>query len=436
MITSHPESAFGSVIDMDPALTGRVPAVAVLDLHLMKSAPRLILLLLSVGACRMQAIRPPPESVGSAPAAAPAPVSCRPERGQSITVEPARVRRCVIDVGSRNVKLVVASSEGDDPRSIRGERLCRSRLQLGEKTYDQKAHAARPLSPADQEALSKLLGEYAALCQQDGGQLIGAFATEWARRATNGAEIRDHLRASGIRLEVLSREDEARFGYLAATRGAPGKTVLDFGSRSLQISYWPRGAAAPVTASVPLGIDEAGDRFFGKKDFRRYAPARAAFTTAVRSELAPHIVGIRRAIRAGTLGPELFSLAENGDVPLALDGKLFDLRKGPPGVDERTYAERLKERAPSVNAQYGVVTAVLNARELTAFAKQLEGNTALFEELRSDRLKRIYGYKMLAMPALVAALAEDLSLTEVVLVPQEMPEGLLVEKLRATASNR
>jgi hypothetical protein len=416
---------------------------------------RLVPLLWLIGACRL--LQGPPASQptttpddGGAPIAnaapspaavdggavaatapAPVPVNCRPDRAQPITVAAGRLRRCVIDVGSRNVKLVVSSMAEDDPRSLQGERICRSRLQLGEKTFDQKAQAARPLSPADAEGLGKLLSDYAALCKQDGGELVGAIATEWARRATNADEVRTSVQAkSGVSMQILGREDEARYGYLAATRGAPGKTVLDFGSRSLQISYWPRGAAAPITSSVPLGIDEAGDRFFGKKEYRRYASARAAFVTAVRSELAPHIVAIRRAIRASTVSPELFSLAENGDIPLAIAGKLWHANKG---IDEAAYGALIKARTPTPNAEYGPVTAVIPPRELTTFAKSLESNNALYDELRSDRIKRIYGYKMLAVPALVAALAEDLKLEELVLVPQEMPDGLMIEKLRTAA---
>jgi hypothetical protein len=407
-----------------------VAEVAVLDLHLMKGALRVLLLLfveVGLGACRAV---PAPEA--PQPSAAPdggvAPVSCRPERRDPIKVGAGRLRHCVIDVGSRNVKLVVASMEDEDPRSIKSERLCRSRRQLGEKTFDQKAQAARPLSPADQQVLAKLLTDYAALCKQDGGELAGAIATEWARRASNGKEIVETMKASGVDLHILSREDEARYGYLAATRGAPGKLVLDFGSRSLQLSYWPRGSAAPATASIPLGIDEIGDRFFGKKEtFRKYGPARDAFVTALRSELAPHIAAIRRAFRASTLSPQLFSLAENGDVPLALDGKLWT---GAKGVDEATYSALVKARPATPTAEYGPVTVVLPPKELATFAKKVESDPKLFEELRSDRTKRIYGYKMLAFPALVAALAEDLKLEEVVLVPQEMPEGLLVSKLR------
>jgi hypothetical protein len=355
-------------------------------------------------------------------------VSCRPERSEPIKVAAGKLRHCVIDVGSRNVKLMVASMEDEDPRSIKSERFCRSRRQLGEKTFDQKAKASKPLSPEDQQALAMLLADYAALCKQDGGDLAGAIATEWARRATNGKEIVETMKGAGVDLHILSREDEARYGYLAATRGAPGKLVIDFGSRSLQLSYWPRGDKAPATASVPLGIDEVGDRFFGKKDdFRKYGPARDAFATAVRSELAPHIAAIRRAFKATTLSPQLFSLAENGDVPLALDGKLWSGNKG---VDEATYSSLVKGRPSSPTTEYGPVTVVLPPKELAAFAKKLETDNKLFEELRSDRLKRIYGYKMLAFPALIAALGEDLKLEEVVLVPQEMPEGLLVERMR------
>src|SRR3954470_4336798 len=117
----------------------------------MKSTLRVVLLLsigMGLGAC--QAI-PAPEAPQAAPTpdGGVAPVSCRPERGEPIKVGAGRLRHCVIDVGSRNVKLVVASTEDEDPRSIKSERLCRSRRQLGEKTYDQKAKASRPLSAED-----------------------------------------------------------------------------------------------------------------------------------------------------------------------------------------------------------------------------------------------------------------------------------------------
>jgi hypothetical protein len=387
--------------------------------------------LASIGLWLLVGCHPQPASQPPAPPAAgqgAAPVNCRPEESRSIPLGPGRARRCVIDVGSRNVKLLVASVRSGDLRSIAGDRICRSRQQLGEKTFDQKTQTARPLGPADQAALLRLAESYSALCRQDGGEMLGAIATEWARRAPNAADVSAaFLSKVGLPLEVLSRDREGTFGYLAATRGVPGKMVLDFGSRSLQLSNWPRKAAAPDAASLPIGIDEAGDRFFGKKEHRTYAAARAEFAAAIRAGLAPALKAMRAALRAQALSPELFSLAENGDVPLAVSGRLWDASHH--GVDEPTYGALLKSRSPGIHATYGYVTAVLTAQDFATLAKSLDSTPALFEELRSDRIKRIYGYKMLALPALIGVLAEDLGVETVVLVPQEMPEGLIVERL-------
>jgi hypothetical protein len=134
-------------------------------------------------------------------------------------------------------------------------------------------------------------------------------------------------------------------------------------------------------------------------------------------------------MRSGALAPELFSLGENGDVPLALAGKLWDpaTRKG---VDEASYSALLKARPPTTSPTFGTVTAVISAGELAALGRSLEQSPALFDELRGDRIKRVYGYKMLAVPAVVSALAEELGIETVVLVPQEMPDGLIVDQLR------
>jgi hypothetical protein len=364
------------------------------------------------------------------PPVAGAPVSCRPDRLNDEATAQGKSRVCVIDVGSRNVKLVVATVEEGDPRSLTEERVCRARLQLGEKTFDQTTRTARPLGDGDRESLVRLLADYLSRCQADGGRMLGAVATEWARRATNPDDIRRAVEArTGIALEILSREREGRYGYLAATRGAPGKIVLDFGSRSLQVSYWPRGAAAPVSASLPLGIDEAGDRFFGRAEFQAYGPAREAFVAAVRDGLGATLAQAREAIAAGKLSPELYSLAENGDVALALDGKLWDAGRHET-VDERSYVSLITARLPSSDPDRGRVTAVLPVDRVLALGRAVDADAALFEELRGERIKRIYGYKMLAYPAIVAYLTEALGSKDVVLVPQEMPAGMIVEKLK------
>ena len=360
-------------------------------------------------------------------------MSCRPEQTEALPAAEGRARRCVIDVGSRNVKLLVVSAKEGEARSLTTERVCRSRMQLGEKVFDLKTQQRRPLPPADQEALARLITDYAGLCTRDGGEMTGAMATEWARRATNTDEARALIKAkSGVNIDVLSRETEGRYGHLAATRGAPGKMVLDFGSRSVQLSFWPRGAAAPDSASLPMGIDEAGDQYFGNPRYKDYGPARAAFAAAVKKGLAPALAKIRAAAKAKNMSRELFSLGENGDVTLALGGRLWDRTTFAP-VDEAAYAALLKKRVPSPRSSHGQVTAVLSARDLLDMPRTLEQNRPLFDQLRGDAVKRVYGYKMLAWPALVDLLVKELGITTVVLVPQEMPEGMIVQGLMASA---
>jgi hypothetical protein len=338
----------------------------------------------------------------------------------------------MIDVGSRNVKLVVASLKEREPLSMKDERQCRTRLQLGDKTFDQETKTQRPLLAADQDALARLVSDYQSQCERDGGRMVGAFATEWARKATNQSEIRSSLqKATGVSLEILSHEQEGRYGYLSATRGMQGKIVLDFGSRSCQLSYWPRDAGQPTSISLPLGIDEAGERFFTKKEYETYGLAKAAFLTHVRAGLGSFLQRIRGELKKGTVKPELLSIGETGDVPLAIAGRLWDATTFK-GVDEGAYQAWLKTQKPTMSNKYGFITAVVPTRDITAMSTAVEENNALFEELRGDSARRIYGLKMMAFPAMVSMIATDLGIGHVVLVPQELSDGFIVEKLHGT----
>jgi hypothetical protein len=229
-------------------------------------------------------------------------------------------------------------------------------------------------------------------------------------------------------MEVIDRDREGRYGYLAATRGARGKLVLDFGSRSMQLSYWPLGAAAPSAVALPLGIDEVGERFFGRPQQRDYRSARAAYLAAVRAGAGAFLARVRRDIQRGQVTAQIYSLSENGDIPLALAGKLWDAASQR-AVSEEAYGAAVKAVHPRNDQVYGLVTAVIPTSHLQALSTSLEHDRALFDELRSDRIKRFLGYKMLAFPALVTLLARELGVNTVVLVPQEMSDGLIVERL-------
>jgi exopolyphosphatase/guanosine-5'-triphosphate,3'-diphosphate pyrophosphatase len=99
------------------------------------------------------------------------------------------------------------------------------------------------------------------------GDDIQALATSAIRDATNQAAFLERVRdETGLEVQVLSREEEARFGYLAAVNSttlADG-AVLDLGGGSLQLvevssrhprrlGSWPLGAVRMTEHFLPDG---------------------------------------------------------------------------------------------------------------------------------------------------------------------------------------
>jgi hypothetical protein len=106
-------------------------------------------------------------------------------------------------------------------------------------------------------------------------------------------------------------------------------------------------------------------------------------------------------------------------------GKLWDA--APVTVEQ--YGAAVQATAPRMEAGRGLVTAVMPVADLEGLSKRLEGDRKLFEGLRGEAVRRTFGYKVLAYPALVGFLARELGVKTVVLVPQEMADGLIVERL-------
>ena len=74
---------------------------------------------------------------------------------------------------------------------------------------------------------------------------VHAVATSAIRDADNGPEfVRAAQQATGLTIEVLSSEDEARFGYVAAvnTSTMTDGAVLEIGGGSMQLIRSPTGA--------------------------------------------------------------------------------------------------------------------------------------------------------------------------------------------------
>ena len=160
------------------------------------------------------------------------------------------MRLGVLDVGSNTVHLLVVDAhrgaqptpQHSDKRELRlAEHLDRSGNLL-DKGADALVHA---VADARKQAV-------ALKCDE-----LVAFATSAVRDATNGEKVlRRVQKESGVDLQVLSGEDEARLTFLAVRRwlGWSAGTLisLDIGGGSLELAAG-RDEDPEVAISIPLG---------------------------------------------------------------------------------------------------------------------------------------------------------------------------------------
>jgi exopolyphosphatase/guanosine-5'-triphosphate,3'-diphosphate pyrophosphatase len=168
------------------------------------------------------------------------------------------VRLGVLDVGSNTVHLLVVDAHrGAHPTPMHDDRwLLRLAEHVGEDGQ---------LSKAGEKALLKAVQE---ACDQAGKQGVDELlplVTSAVRDAENGLEVLDRVRQrTGVDLQVLSGEDEARLTFLAVRRwfgwSAGDLLVIDIGGGSLELA---RGVDEDpdVALSLPLGAGRMTRRF-------------------------------------------------------------------------------------------------------------------------------------------------------------------------------
>lgn len=160
------------------------------------------------------------------------------------------MRLGVMDVGSNTVHLLVVDAyHGAPPRS--------------KHSYKQELRLAELLEPdatigADGiNRLCAFVNEAAQVAEDKGAESLLAFATSAIREAGNGDDV---LRAvhegTGVELQVLSGEEEARLTFLAVRRwfgwSCGRLLVFDIGGGSLEVGVG--GGEQPDGAfSLPLG---------------------------------------------------------------------------------------------------------------------------------------------------------------------------------------
>src|SRR3954454_81233 len=157
------------------------------------------------------------------------------------------MRLGVLDVGSNTVHLLVVDAHrGAHPTPMHDDR---SLLRLAEEIgKDDK------LSKAGEKALVRAVQKACDQAEKQGCEDFLALVTSAIREADNGLEVLERVREqTGVDLQVLPGEDEARLTFFAVRRwfgwSAGRLLVLDIGGGSLGIAAGPDaepdGAPAP-----------------------------------------------------------------------------------------------------------------------------------------------------------------------------------------------
>ena len=160
------------------------------------------------------------------------------------------MRLGVLDVGSNTVHLLVVDAHhGAAPLPAHSHK---TDMRLAEHIVD-----GERISDKGVDTLVSFIGEAQEIAEDLGVTEMMAFATSAIREARNGdAVLKDVRQRTGIDLQVLTGDEEARLTFLAVRRWfgwSSGRLlVLDIGGGSLEIAVGS-DEVPDVAISVPLG---------------------------------------------------------------------------------------------------------------------------------------------------------------------------------------
>jgi exopolyphosphatase/guanosine-5'-triphosphate,3'-diphosphate pyrophosphatase len=171
------------------------------------------------------------------------------------------MRLAVLDVGSNTVHLLVVDAyRGARPLPAYSHK---AELHLSEHVTDKGS-----IDKSGADALVDAVHGALAVAEDQGSEDLMAFATSALREAPNGPMLLERVKSeTGVDLEVLAGQDEARLTFLAVRRwfgwSAGRLLVIDIGGGSLEIALGI-DEEPDVTESLPLGAGRlTRDRLHG-----------------------------------------------------------------------------------------------------------------------------------------------------------------------------
>jgi exopolyphosphatase/guanosine-5'-triphosphate,3'-diphosphate pyrophosphatase len=303
------------------------------------------------------------------------------------------MRLGVLDIGSNTGHLLVVDAHaGAAPTPAFSHK---EPLRLAEHL-----DADGAVGPEGVDALTGFVADSLVVAEDRGCEEILGFATSAVRDASNSEEVLAHVQErTGVPIEVLPGEDEARLTFLAVRRWfgwSSGRlAVFDIGGGSLEIAA---GAdqAPEVAWSLPLGAARlAREHLQGNRD----AGAVRELRRQVRTEIARDAGHL---LRSGVL-----------DRAVATSKTFRSLARicGAPPSSEGTFVSR------------------------TLAASDLQGWVPKLLEMSNDEIGRLPGVSpsrahQIVAGALVAAAVFDIfDLTELEICPWALREGVILERL-------
>ena len=168
-------------------------------------------------------------------------------------------RKAVIDVGSSSIKFFLGElSEDGSLKTIVDEndiqRIAEGLRETGE------------ISPAAMERNIQALSRFAKKAVENGADEIICIGTMALRNATNAVDFLKKAReACGVKVKVISGEEEARLSYLAVLSGLPMQdekiVIFDTGGGSTEFVFG-EGSTVSKRFSVDIGNIRITEKFF------------------------------------------------------------------------------------------------------------------------------------------------------------------------------
>ncbi len=187
-------------------------------------------------------------------------------------------RLAVIDLGSNSFRLVVFTYTEDWWK--RTDEIYES-VRVGEHQ-----ETGGPLQPEPMRRALETIDLFAHFCRATGIERVRPLATSAIREASNRkAFVRAARKRAGLDVEVLTREREARYGYLAVVNSTTltDGVALDIGGGSMQLTHVVDRASRDAR-SWRLGAVVTTERFLAAE---RVKPKHLkALREHVRTELA------------------------------------------------------------------------------------------------------------------------------------------------------